>query len=278
MIWDADAPEKLYLCGDVLNDHTVGQLERSHKRLEQQLEPIIQQFCDIWTTNLCRRKTVIPRVISGWMTLQTEQNKKNESCGHLFNPLALIPIGETTHSRLLGDLLDPNGTHGQGRRLLHAFLDGIDVPDPTAGDWMISIEQGGVDICLWRRAPASVIIIENKSNNAVDQPNQLYRYWHENIYKPYPNIDYSLSQNKKAYQVIYLPTTAEKLPTSNSLQRPEYLDLSNLPKTLADVGITVKICAFRDHITAWLNHCDKLVPSDNLRLRTHLQFYKELWT
>lgn len=257
MIENTGTHEKLRFCGEIVAAYTNRSLQRTQAAIELYL----------------------PEVISRWMSLKAVQEKKNKDCGHLFNPLALIDIGETTHSLLLGDLLNPNGSHGQGRILLHAFLQHINVPNPKDGNWMISIEkEGRVDICLWRKSPASVILIENKSNGAVDQPNQLYRYWHEKIQKPYPLLDYSISENKQSFQIIYLPPTAGKHPTRHSLQRPDYLNASRLPKTLNEAGVTIKVLTFRDHITAWLGYCDQLIPSSNTRLRTHLQFYKELWS
>lgn len=50
-------------------------------------------------------------------------------------------------------------------------------------NWTVTAEKGRVDILLKRTHPHSVIIIENKSNYANDQENQLYRYWHQEIYK-----------------------------------------------------------------------------------------------
>lgn len=265
------------LCNGTLNDYTVRQVQRRQVRMEQHLQSVIQKTRELQKTSLRTAQTTIPQLIECWKTLKEEQKKKNRECGHLFNPLALLPIAETTHSRLLGDLLNPQGSHGQERLLLHAFLQSIDIPDPSAGDWMLSIEEGKVDLCLFRRSPASVIIIENKSNLAIDQPNQLYRYWYENIHIPYPTLDYSSDEVKQAFQIIYLPPTAEKQPAFHSLQRPAYLASLGLPANLANVGVTVKTCSFRDHIANWLGNCEKIVPPENHRLRAHLQFYKELW-
>ena len=246
--------------------------------LVNHLREIIQRVSDIRSSNKCVEQRLIPEIISRWKILKADQDEKNANCGHLFNPLEFIPIGETTHSRLLGDLLDAKGSHGQGRLLLVAFLEQIKVPTPEDGDWMISIEEGRVDVCLWRISPPSVVIIENKSNWAVDQNNQLYRYWYENIHKPYPQLDYAKPEIKQSFQVIYLTPTTGKQPEQHSLQRPDWLDGLGLPNTLDEAGVTVKLLNFRDHITVWLDVCEQLVSPTNVRLRAHLQFYKELWT
>lgn len=268
---------KMALLTAVVNDRLTQQSQRKQMLMDYHLPHFIQKAFEIQQTATPSSQMVLPGLLKSWRDLKERHNHKNEHRGHLFNPFALIPIGETTHSRLLGDLLNPRGTHGQNRRLLDAFLEAIEVPDPTVGDWMISIEEGYVDLCLWRRNPASVIIIENKSNHAVDQPNQLYRYWYQNIHRPYPTLDYSDESVKHAFQIIYLPPTAEKQPAFQSLQRPAYLAALGLPESIADVGITFKVCSFRDQIVAWLNRCDELIPNDNYRLKSHLQFYKEIW-
>jgi hypothetical protein len=246
--------------------------------LESRLQEIIQRACDIQSDNRRLHQKIIPEIISRWTTLKADQDKKNKDCGHLFNPLAFIPIAEPTHSQLLGDLLDPKGSHGQGRLFLEAFLEHIDVPNPKDGDWMVSVEAGRVDIRVWRRSPPSMILIENKSNGAIDQSNQLYRYWYENIKKPHPDLDHSKLEIKRAFQVIYLPPYAGKQPEQHSLSCPECLDGLGLPKTLHDADVTVKLLTFRDDISAWLDGCKKLIPPTNTRLKTYLQFYTELWS
>ena len=252
---DMGAQSNVKLCGEVIEKLTAWNAHRN-QTFRHDLSEIIQK----------------------WRVIKAEQDEKNKQYGHLFNPLEAIDIGETTHSRLLGDLLNPKGTHGQGPLFLHVFLEGLGVPNPGEGEWQISIEDGRVDICLWRLSPPSVIIIENKSNWAVDQENQLYRYWYQNIYKPYPYDDYSTAERKLTFQIIYMPPTAGKRPSENSFQRPRELDSLGLPENLHEVGVTVKVCTFRDHVADWLEKCDGLIPPTNARLRTYLQFYKELWS
>ena len=224
-----------------------------------------------------RRRELAAETLAGWKQLRATHAKRNEATGHLFNPLRDLPISEPVHSRLLGDLLDPDGSHGQGRLLLEAFLREIDVPEPSAGTWSVSVESGYVDICLWRREPASVVIIENKSNLAVDQAHQLYRYWHSHIHSHYPLLDYSHHETRRSFQILYLPPTAGKQPLSHSLQCPDHLSGRGLPATLKDVGVTVKVFALRDLAAGWLASCAGLVPVSNIRLRTYLEFYRELW-
>lgn len=278
MIGNAGTQKKLHLCGEVIGIYAARRSQRTQTALERHLPGIIQRARDIRSSNKCFQQRLLPEIISRWKGIKAEQDQKNKICGHLFNPLASIPIGETTQSLLLGDLLDPRGSHGQGRLLLETFLKRIDVPDPKEGDWVISVEkEGRVDICLSRSSPPSVVLIENKSNCAGDQPNQLYRYWYWNIHKPNEPLDYTMENTKLAFQIIYLPPVAGTHPADHSLQCPKYLAHLKLGETLRDVGVTVRYLNFRDHITAWLDDCEKHISPTNARLRTFLQFYKERW-
>lgn len=85
-------------------------------------------------------------------------------------------ISEPIHSRILHFFLSDNPMHGQGKLFLSAFLEYIGFEKE---EWIITTEEGRVDVLLRRLNPLGAVIIENKSNWAEDQPNQLYRYWYE---------------------------------------------------------------------------------------------------
>lgn len=114
----------------------------------------------------------------------TSRERNRLESSHL-NVFQFFSPGETTHSRLLAYFLDPRAQHGQGTLFLAEFLRllGISEPDSsTAHDWAVTAEIGRVDVLIRRVHPHTVVVIENKSNYAVDQPNQLYRYWHQEIW------------------------------------------------------------------------------------------------
>ena len=60
-------------------------------------------------------KTIIlgDEVLSKWVSTKAELKEANKLDSCFFNPLRTIPICETTHSAILGDLLNPQGSHGQ---------------------------------------------------------------------------------------------------------------------------------------------------------------------
>lgn len=94
-----------------------------------------------------------------------------------------------THSAFLANLLNPQGTHGQGNLFLHTFLDYCvdrfdDFPmpetDAPADRWLVQTELGShlgrLDIVLQNPAAGYLCLIENKVD-AWEQPDQLRRYW-----------------------------------------------------------------------------------------------------
>jgi len=213
------------------------------------------------------------QVLSAWMSAKEKLLSENKTNSCLFNPFHTIGIGETTHSALVGNLLDPHGSHGQGRLFLESFLTLIGIPEPSAGKWVITVEQGRIDILLRRETPCSVVIIENKSNGAIDQKNQLYRYWHRFIH---PQITGAANSKKQFFKVVYLTPTLSKEPVGDSLSRPQELDSTpNLPQRVPIE--LVCILTLERLVKNWLADANVNISQMNSRLATFLQFYAELW-
>ena len=120
----------------------------------------------------------------------------DRSTGRAFNIFRLLRIEwlETqTHSKVLVDLLDPNGSHGQGPVFLRKFLrivaklesspNGAAFPtipeDCIDQRWFVKAEHdigtGRIDILLKRYEQSVVIAVENKIF-AGEQEEQLSRY------------------------------------------------------------------------------------------------------
>lgn len=215
-----------------------------------------------------------------WMELVENDKLRNFEVGHNFNifevlNFAGLNVGETSHSRLLKFLLDDNHIHGHGYRFLYLFLNKLGIYKPECGIWLITAEEGRVDVMLKRNSPKSVIIIENKSNWAIDQPNQLYRYWFENIYG-ITKDEYSLdieyySKNTAYYNIIYLVPNNYKALSNQTLAKPDNLESSVLPNKLP---IEVKTLSFCDFISDWLDECINIVPENNYPLREYIKQYK----
>ncbi|MFN8284711.1 MAG: PD-(D/E)XK nuclease family protein [Chitinophagales bacterium] len=217
----------------------------------------------------------------------SELQKRNKKESIFFNTLNYFKINETLHSYMIADLLNPNSTHGQGNKFLNIFLKEIGIcesENPKDDIWNITAEKGRIDILLVRvTEPHSVIIVENKSNYATDQPHQLYRYWYQEIYKPNSiRKDYDFKQKetynvpeiKKRYKIIYLPPDESKEPCKSSCQKPDWKELKDFDN---DLPLNFELHTFDNLICNWLSKCIKILDKDNHRMRQYLTQYIELW-
>jgi hypothetical protein len=213
-------------------------------------------------------------IIKQFQRLELSAKEKNKQTSCEFNVLRLFNIGETKHSFLLANLLNPYSEHGQEKLFLTAFLNKLDIDCPEKGDWSVTAEQGRIDILLKRRHPHSVVVIENKSNLANDQPNQLYRYWHQEIYYPqkHQGIDYGAGHPER-YKIVYLTPVAWKTPDPNSLEKPDGW-AKDLPDKLPMKPIEWQ---FNKHIVEWLEEVLLQIPESNHRLKEYVLQYIEYW-
>jgi len=76
-------------------------------------------------------------------------------------------------------------------------MDAIGIKEPYKGTWKVTAEEGKIDLLLKRYSPFSIVVIENKSNWACDQQNQLYRYWYNEIYKITKEVDEIFYENNQ---------------------------------------------------------------------------------
>lgn len=264
---------QLKLAGEIISDWSQMRgdwLENFKKLNEDLMEKFTKQRKEFLDDALLHWKNIVEE----FPTFMEEIKEFNRTTGADFNSLKFFEPGETMHSFLVAHLLNPRASHGQGNLFLKKFLELIEIESPETKNWAVTAEEGRVDIMLKRKHPHSIIIIENKSNWAGDQPNQLYRYWHENIYTALKDrpIDYA-QQNKVRYRVIYLPPNDSKQPEGNSLERPAYLD-EQLPLKLP---MDVELRTFSGFVVQWLELCIPEIPDSNYRLREYVKQYIELW-
>jgi hypothetical protein len=190
------------------------------------------------------------------------------------NVFNILKTSELLHSKIIGDFLNPKGVHGQGKLFLINFLEKLGIEKPNDGNWRITVERGNIDILLKRNVPKSIIIIENKSDWAVDQNNQLYRYWYQEMYKEVKQSDTVFwSENKSKYRILYLAPDVGKVPSENSLSRP-LLFSSKLPDKLP---IEFDKWGFNNHIVKWLEDCLNELPQENQRIKEYVKQYIEFW-
>lgn len=222
------------------------------------------------------------QVLVDWQSVTGKITDRNKTHSSSFNPFTLIKIGETSHSRLLGNLLDPRGSHGQGRLFLDVLLGKLGYPIPESDVWNVTVEIGRVDILIWQNHPEKrAIIIENKSNNAGDQPNQIYRYWHREMYlwdrRLWDDKDEATKcERNRRFHIVYLPTDGGRSPAEQAMSRPtDWTEKDNPHKT---VPLDCNSMSLSELTGAWLDgEVWQRIRPTNTRLREFLIQYHELW-
>lgn len=192
-------------------------------------------------------------------------DKKNteilDATGGRFNMFRICGVNhyENTHSAILAELLNPNGTHGLKSKLLECFIE-------TLGDYFTienfefnkskvhtehSTEEGRIDILIEDNQNKS-IIIENKIY-ANDQPKQLKRY---NRYA---------QTYKNGYQILYLTLMGDNA-SEQSGGGISYLSISYKETIITwlekCVAIASRFPTVRETIIQYINHLKQLTNQD----------------
>lgn len=198
--------------------------------------------------------------------IKDSRNKRRES-GDMFNIFEILKAEHyevSTHSAILFELLNPNGSHGCSDLFLKSFLEVLgqkkfflnlsevkveverNIGELDKNDY----ESGGrIDLVI-REKNNTALIIENKIY-AVDQPKQLYRY-----------CRYAQSTFKK-YLLLYLT-----------------LDGKEPPKESTDgKDTTIKVIphciSYQYHIKKWIEDCINLLNS-KMNLQNSLKQYLQI--
>ena len=158
------------------------------------------------------------------------------STGQTFNLFEIIgrEADEVrTHSAILGELLDPNGSHLQGAVFAQRFLErigirGIEVAGARVGCEVAIASDSRADILI--ETDDACVVIENKIG-AVDQPRQLERY-------------HAYAARRRMAKVVYLTLHADE-PSKESLG-----------ELLPD---DVNCISYEEHVVGWLDDCIRVV-------------------
>jgi len=180
---------------------------------------------------------------------------------------------EPQHSAILGNILDPRGKHGCGGLFLKEFFKCVfpdgEITFDENENWLVTIELERFDIQIKTENDTKIVIVENKSNWAVDQPNQLYRYWLNGIHNRQKNIPKTLNPKAK---ILYASPAYGKAYEEQSITRPD--DDTTSPLKVPE-GI-IKIIYFNKEIMEWLENCMHLVDGMP-ELYYYLKQYKDYW-
>jgi len=193
-------------------------------------------------------------------------NKKNteilDATGGRFNMFRVCGVNhyENTHSAIIAELLNPNGTHGLKSKLLECFIETIGEyftiekfnSDKSRVHTEHSTEEGRIDILIEDNQNKS-IIIENKIY-ANDQPEQLIRY-----------DRYAKKTYKNGSQILYLTLLGDHASEQSS-SNISYLSISykeNIINWLEKcVAIASRFPIVRETIIQYINHLKQLTNQD----------------
>ena len=168
---------------------------------------------------------------------------------HLYN---YISQKEIVHSNIIADFLNPNAKHNCGNLFVLSFLRIVGVEDdfikPDASyqvstEYSVKVEGDDttrrIDILItW---DDNAVIIENKLNNAIDQPNQLQDYYNciQRGNKENENTCYGEYNVQK---VVYIPASNNK--SANRV---------GLKKCITDRLVDI----YPSDLIEWLSECSK---------------------
>ena len=226
----------------------------------------------------------------------TVQWKEKEVKGEGFNIIEFINrfwgIWETKHSQILGFLLNPRGTHGQGGLFLKLFLEKLRIIEEkdkiNPNDWKVEVEKRSngrdqIDILIQSYRLGISIAIENKSNGAKDQSHQLYRYWESAIYD-FHNKDKEKSLDPKFSRIVYLPQWG--FPSEQTRMRiegykepyPEVLELEDKRLGVDEQkGKVISCWTYYEDIRDWLERCMNTIKGENHIIKHFIRNYIEFW-
>ena len=222
---------------------------------------------------------ILPTIIDNFQKFEKAYDSKNLRESIDFNVFNFIEsvfwIDEPKHSRIIAFLLNPEEIHGQRETFLYLFLEMLAIKDFRKNKWNVYAEKGSVDILITSNYPdKKTIVIENKSNWAVDQDCQMYRYWYQNIFKN-NNEDIEASFNSDNSRVIYLSPSEYKVYSENSITRPDSGYEDYLVKMLDEKIISTWY--FHIELKEWLLKCATDAGSERLKLfiEDYIQFWEK---
>ena len=182
--------------------------------------------------------------------------------GSRFNLFRIFGVDhyENTHSAILAELLNPNGTHGLKHKFVQSFLDSLNINKYIDLDYEnctvfteFQTINGRLDILI-RDTNKKAIIIENKIY-ADDQWEQLKRY------NDFAKIEFGEGN----YMLLYLTLTGNEA-SPQSAQNVDYSQISYCNDIINWLNKCVEIAArfpiVRESIVQYINHLKKLTNQD----------------
>ena len=203
--------------------------------------------------------------IQGLLNQVSTINKKNteilDATGGRFNIFRICGVNhyENTHSSILAEFLNPQGSHSLKNQFLDAFLETIgkdfalkdfDTANATVHTEYVT-DNGRIDILI-KDHKKNAIIIENKIY-ACDQHEQLKRY------------DSSAKKYFEHYQIYYL-TLFGREASEQSAGKAQYCTIS-YAETIIQwldkcIALAVRLPLVRETLIQYSNHIKQLTDQD----------------
>jgi hypothetical protein len=189
------------------------------------------------------------RILKRVAEISNKYEQLNKISGNAFNVFDVINVTTNEvrlHSRFLAELLNPKGSHGQGDVFLRHFVDQFKIQIDTESATVCvekyigvvtEITGGSLDIYISDKKGAS-ITIENKIN-ALDQKNQLLRY-------------YNYSKQNLYYLTLFGSNPSKKSYINTEVDPNEVLG-----KTKLDPKTDFQLLSYKYDIREWLIACRK---------------------
>ena len=214
--------------------------------------------------------------IQGLLNQVATINKKNaeilDATGGRFNMFRICGVNhyENTHSSIIAELLNPQGSHSLKNQFLDAFLETIgksftlkdfDTTNATVHTEYVT-DNGRIDILI-KDHKKNAIIIENKIY-ACDQPKQLIRY---NVYAEgeFKDKNKDKEENNKKYQIYYLTLFGSEA-SEQSAGDVIYHTIS-YAETIIQwldkcIALAVRLPLVRETLIQYSNHIKQLTNQD----------------
>jgi len=214
--------------------------------------------------------------IQGLLNQVATINKKNteilDATGGRFNIFRICGVNhyENTHSSILAEFLNPQGSHSLKNQFLDAFLETIgkdftlkdfDTANATVHTEYVT-NNGRIDILI-KDHNKNAIIIENKIY-ACDQPKQLIRY---NVYAEgeFKDKNKDKEENNKKYQIYYLTLFGSEA-SEQSAGDVIYHTIS-YAETIIQwldkcIALAVRLPLVRETLIQYSNHIKQLTNQD----------------
>jgi hypothetical protein len=193
-------------------------------------------------------------------------NKKNieilDVSGGRFNMFRVCGVNhyENTHSAIIAEFLNPNGTHGLKYKLLECFIE-------TLGEYFsiqnFNCENARVHIEYSTKEGRIDILIEDNQNKAIIIENKIYANDQFEQLKRYNR--YAEQTYKNGYQILYLTLWGNNASDQSS-EGVQYFSISHKENIInwldKCVAITSRFPMVRETIIQYINHLKQLTNQD----------------